>query len=303
MPLISQLPSTVVPNRTAELATEREGLSNRYSIAQLLSLLLDDDLLIAMPELSTYGSKLDATVINALTAKATLVDADQFAVRDSVSGLMRKHTYAQLKTLLAAVNEAKYPRFDAAAALSVAQRQQLGANIGLGEQFIGLTRLSASAADVVITGLADYINVRAVGLGIPVSAGGSICIQYGLSGGTVFLNGANAYVGEAGYFAGGGVAASQTNNNVNAMNVNGIPASFLAQFESVTSNFNKALTSYFDHKTVYNNGGGSFIIDRIGGSTNSGVTNATAAFDSLRLFSNVGQLAANSYIAVFGIKG
>lgn len=130
MPLISQLPSTVVPSRAAELATERDGLSNRYSIAQLLSLLLDDDLLIAMPELSTYGSKLDATVINALTAKATLVDADQFAVRDSVSGAMRKHSLAQLKTLLAAINDAKYPRYDGVAALTEAQQKVLGGNIG-----------------------------------------------------------------------------------------------------------------------------------------------------------------------------
>lgn len=97
--LISELPPTILTSREHELASEKDGLSVKLTVGQVLDLLLDE----------SFGGDEDfaATVAAALaqkralafsaTTKSELADADRFEIND---GDLKVITYADLRALL-----------------------------------------------------------------------------------------------------------------------------------------------------------------------------------------------------------
>ena len=289
---ISELPSTVLQSRDHELASEKDGLSARLSVAQILGLLLQDDIEEAWPELSE--GLFNADVLNALTGKATLVNNDQFVVRDSVSGALRKHSYSQLLALLTTANNSRYPRIDASVLLSTAQRKQLADNLGGSWEDLGTTTLAAAAPQVAWTGLTGYRALRLRGYAQLSANGAEPGVQVG-DNVSSWLNG-NDYASATMYTSQGGSPPG----------ANLITGSFFRPGGAMSSSHPIHLEMILlNVGTALPKGGfaSSWTVDTAG--NNQAISwfyrsNLVTARDALRIFPSTGNINANSWFQLEG---
>lgn len=97
--LISELPSTILPSRLHELASEKDGLSVKLTVGQILDLLIDETLAGDENFASTIAEALGGkrNLAFSATAKAILGDTDRIEIND---GDLKFTTYADLRALL-----------------------------------------------------------------------------------------------------------------------------------------------------------------------------------------------------------
>lgn len=170
-----------------------------------------------------------------------------------------------------------------------------------GFELIAFVRLSAPAASIIFaSGLEKYVDIKAVGTLIPATGGGSILSRVSKTTGASWVQDANAYFCETAYFAGGGSASNIVSSTYISMGTTGAAAGGPVKIELDLSEFNTSRQTAFSSRSGYFNGAGSMIIDFTSGQMNSGVPAALGAYDGIQFYSNVGQLAAGSYVALYG---
>ncbi|WP_336810939.1 hypothetical protein [Bosea sp. MMO-172] len=173
------------------------------------------------------------------------------------------------------------------------------AALGLGYEFIGYQKLPAAAASInFVTNVGNYVNLRAVGKIISVTGGGAPCFRLSKDAGASWLSGATDYFGQVGYFAGGGYAAGTVSQSYSIMSGAAISAGFPTKISLELTGVNENGPTHHDGRSTWNNNGGAVILDFHGGQTNS--AGANAVHNGIQFFSNVGQLAAGSYIFLYG---
>ena len=172
--------------------------------------------------------------------------------------------------------------------------------VDVGEELIGYQKLSSDAASINFTfSSAPYVNLRAVGKLSAATGGGYMTARLTKDGGTTWLQGTTDYIAAWGYFAGDGYAAGGGTGNyiyVTSLSVLTTPVQTILEFTAVNENgptYNRMASNY--------NNGSAIIIDNSNGYTNTVASNGV--HNGIQFLTTVGNLAAGSYVFLYGQRG
>lgn len=174
--------------------------------------------------------------------------------------------------------------------------------LAMGEELIGYQKLPSAAGSINFTAnVGDYVKIRASGRLFPVTGGGYTGFRLSKDAGATWLAGASDYFEQLGYFAGGGYAATGYSAAFGYLACAAVPAASPVKVSLELDGSNENGITLYDGRSTFNNGAGSIIDGFHGGQTNT--VGANGVHNGIQFMSSVGQLAAGSYVYLYGQKG